>query len=102
MYGSNIDPIGRMSTLWFMMGGGYVPGYHTHTIIIAPSIVGTPMIFVAKGTPICHSSEKVSVFVLVMPLRMNSIEGRRLLTSFLLKPSLELVLVGMKPSMERP
>ncbi len=30
MYGSNVDPMGRMFTPWSIMGGGYVPGYHTH------------------------------------------------------------------------
>ncbi len=41
MYSLNIDPMGRMFTLWSMMGGGYVPGYHSHTTIVAPLIMGT-------------------------------------------------------------
>jgi hypothetical protein len=102
MYGSNINPMGRMSTLWSMMGGGYVSGYHTHTIIIAPSIVGTLMNSIIRGTNVCHPPERVSVPMLVMPRRTNSIKDQRLLTSVLSKPSLESISVNMKPSIERP
>ncbi len=66
MYGSNIDPMGRMSAPWSMMGGKYVLGSHTHTIIIAPSIVGTPMISV------CRTRKRVSILVPMMPRWINS------------------------------
>jgi hypothetical protein len=67
MYGSNIDPMGRMFTLWSMTGGGYVLGYHTHTIIVAPLIVTSPMVSVVKGTNVHCPLERVLVLMLVMP-----------------------------------
>jgi hypothetical protein len=66
MYGSNIDRMGRMSTLWSMLGGGYVLGYHTHTIIIAPLIMRTSMIYVVKGIVACHPLKGFSVLVPLM------------------------------------
>lgn len=102
MYGSNIDPMGRMFTPWSMIGGGYVLGYHTHTIIVAPSIVASPMISITKGTIVRHPPERVLVLVLVMPQRTNLTKDQRLLTSVLSKPSLESVSVGMKPLTQRP
>jgi hypothetical protein len=67
MYGSNIDPMGRMFTPWSMMGGGYVLGYHTHTIIVAPLIVASPMVSVVKGNDVRCPLEKVLVLMFVMP-----------------------------------
>jgi hypothetical protein len=74
MYGSNIDPMSRMSTSLSMMGGGYVLGYHTHTIIIAPLIVGTLIISVPKGIVVCYPPKRVLVPMSVMPWKTISTE----------------------------
>jgi hypothetical protein len=81
-----------------MMGGGYVPSYHTHTIIVTPSIVATPMIFVIEGIVVCDPTKRVSILILVMPWRTNSTKDRRLSTFVPSKPNLESILDCIKPS----
>lgn len=77
IYGSNVDPTGRMSTPWSMMGGRCVPCYHTHTTTIAPSIVSTPMIFAIEGIVVRNPTNKVLVSALMTPWKTNSTKDRR-------------------------
>jgi hypothetical protein len=60
------------------------------------------VISIVKGTTVHRTPKRVLVPLPVMPWRTNSIEDRRLVTSILLKPSLESISISMKPSSERP